>query len=675
MVLSGSESGRKVVADMKAKMMLVILGGCLFLTGVNWIKAENTGLLSVENKYIKIFMNNGPEETGRFAVDVTKGDPIREDDDSKPLIYGRPIPWTSFTTIQINGINYVFGNPTKKRPGAGLSGGEILEAPTRVDQKLVMKCKYDSVIVEQSLDIVRSPSTGVQDNARIKYHFKNQGPDPVKVGLRALLDTMVGNNDGAPFRLGDQEITAEYSRRGNEVPDFWQAFDSLAKPAVIAQGTLKGENITTPDRIVYTNWGKAADFPWDFPVEPGQDFLRQDEDELDSAVVMFWEPRELLPDGEFEISIYYGLGGITVSPGKTFLGISAPAEVLYSNTQPRNYTIMMYLEHHGEGLAKNVKIKLELPKGLEAISGATTINLPELLPEVTKQYTWEIRPNGASWGETSFQIKVSGDNLEANQVTRKIKIIGPPVIVGNVTFPELKVIKNTWDPNPLAITVNIKNVGASTAYNLKATLTEFSGTQLVDGETPAKFLTDLDAKTETKTTWQITPLNGFKTGKLNVMISGNGITPVSLTGEIAIPKLTCQIAFAVPGKIKRNRPFYLELMAYNLTDISKFRVNLKYDPGQLQLIYVSRGTFSVEGKSLGPWSGGVIDHLAGKVTNINGSRKNPFSGEIVSLLRLNFIAIGSGEGQVRLENLTLFDSKGTELSHIYTDTKYRIEEE
>ncbi|HEX3046113.1 MAG TPA: cohesin domain-containing protein [Bacillota bacterium] len=659
---------------MKTKLMLAILGCGLIFTAVTFLKAEDTRLLSIENKYIKIFMNNSPEETGRFAVDVTKGDQTRDDDDSKPLIYGRPIPWTSFTTIQINGINYVFGNPTKKRPGAGLPGGEIIEPPTISDQKLVMKCKYGSVIVEQCLDIVRSPTTGVQDNARIKYHFKNEGLVPVKMGTRALLDTMVGNNDGAPYRLGNQEITTESSYGRNEVSDFWQAFDSLAKPAVIAQGTLKGEDITTPDRIVYTNWGKAADYPWDFPVEPGQDFLRQDEDELDSAVVMFWEPRELGPNAEFELIIYYGLGGITVSPGKTFLGISAPAEVQYSNTLPRNYTIIMYLEHHGEGLAKNVNINLALPKGLEVVSGSTAITLPELLPEVTKQFSWEIRPDGAAWGAASFQIKVSGDNLEANQVTRKVKIIGPPVITGNVTFPALKVIKNTWDPDPLAVAVNIKNIGDSGAYNLTANLAELTGFKLVEGETPVKLLTDLDSKKETGLSWRMAPLNGFKQGKLQVMISGNGFTPITLTGEINIPQLSTRVAFSVPGKIKRNRPFYLELMAYNLTDVAKFTANLKYDPQQLQFVYVSRGTFSVEGKSLGSWSGGVIDHQAGKVTNINCVRKNPYSGETVSLFRLNFIAIGSGEGQVGLEDLTMLDSKGVELSHIYTDTKYQIEE-
>ena len=64
---------------MKLKVCLIIL---LALIGYQTIcLADNSELLSLENKYIKLFMNNGPDETGRFAVDVTLGDPGRQDDD------------------------------------------------------------------------------------------------------------------------------------------------------------------------------------------------------------------------------------------------------------------------------------------------------------------------------------------------------------------------------------------------------------------------------------------------------------------------------------------------------------------------------------------------------------------------------------------------------------------
>jgi hypothetical protein len=656
-------------------MLAFFLLICFWITAETFIRAENTDLLSIENKYIKIFINNSGEETGRFAVDVTKGDPARDDDDNKPLIYGRPKPWTSFTTIRIDGKNFVFGKATGKRPGAGVLDGEIVEPPKIDNNTLRMKCQYNSIIVTQSLDIVRSPSTGALDTARIKYHIRNEGAVPAEVGLRTLIDTMVGNNDGAPFRMGNQTITSEYRCRGTEIPDFWQAFDSLTQPAVIAQGTLKGGEITPPNRIDFTNWGKAADNPWDFPVEPGQNFLRLEEDELDSAVVMFWEPRMVSPGGEYNVIVYYGLGGITLSPGSTFLGISAPAEVYHNSAQSNTYTVIMYLEHHGENMARNVQIRLILPEGLDCVSKTASITLPELIPEVTKQFSWEIRPNGKFNGETSFQVKVTGDNLVANQVARKIKIIGPPVITGNIIIPVIKVAKNQWEPYPVKISAHLKNLGESNAYHIKATLTGSFGVELAEGESAEKPLISLDGKQETTISWQMTPLHGFDQGKIKILVSGDDISPLALTGEISIPPLQSQLAFSIPEHIKRNRPFSVELIAYNLTGVHQFHINLKYNPEQLQLIHISRGTFLVDGKKLLPWVSGTIDAQNGLVTNIRCYRDTPFTGEKTTLFRLNFIAIGSGEGRIQLEELKLMDAKSIEITNHFTNQKYRIEEE
>jgi len=451
---------------MKLKYILgmAIIGYLLLGTAV-WAGTDD--LLSLENKYIKVFINNSGEETGRFAVDVTGGDPARSDDDNKPLIYGHPKPWTSFTTLRIAGINYVFGKASNKRSGNGLAGGAIIEPPQIADDRLTMKCKYGAVEVEQLLDIARSPSTGALDTARIRYVIRNTGDASVEVGLRTLLDTMVGDNDGAPFRIGAKAVTTDYSVTDKESPDFWQAFDSLAKPAVIAQGTLKGGDVTTPDRLIFTNWGKAADNPWDIPIEAGADFTRLGEDELDSAVAMYWNPRILKPGEQSGITVYYGLGGITFATGKTFLGITAPAEVQYSINGTRSYTVMMYLEHRGEAKAENVKINLVLPKGLECSSGKTVITLPELIPGVTKQFSWEIKPNGLAQGDTSFQIKVGGEHLESNLVTRKIKIVGPPELSTAIDLPILKVMDNHWSPNPAELTVKIKNTGESATSDLK----------------------------------------------------------------------------------------------------------------------------------------------------------------------------------------------------------------
>lgn len=661
-------------AKMRLKVILGIAFLGLFLMSV-MVMAASDDLLSIENKYIKIYVNNTNDDTGRFAVDVTGGDPSRTDDDGKTLIYGHPKPWTSFTTMRINGMNYCFGKATKKRSGVGLPGGQIISPPKVEENRLTMKCKYGAVEVEQLLDIARSPSTGALDTARIRYIIVNTGNDPAEVGLRTLFDTMVGDNDGAPFRIGDKAVTHDYSCNNNEIPDFWQAFDSLAKPAVIAQGTLKGGDVTPPDRLIFTNWGKAADNPWNFQVDSNADFTRLGEDELDSAVAMYWDPRILKPGEQRIITSYYGIGGITFSPGKTFLGISAPAEVQYSEGESRSYTIMMYLEHHGEVKAENVKINLGLPQGLECTSGATSLSIPELVPGLTKQFSWEIRPNGKYQGDTNFQIKVNGEHLESNVVTRKIRIIGPPEIKGIVNIPPLKVVNNNWDPYPLAVTVNIKNTGESDADDLKATFMGESGVTLAPGECNEKYLLSLERKAETTATWRLIPSGDGTTGQFKIIINGTGFKPVTLDSKLDIPQLTAKLSFNSSDEWKVGHVVGLNLFAYNLKNPGQFHATIKYNPEQLKLVYISRGTFLVENDHLSEWQSGVIDYQNGRVTGITGTRTGPLQSNEVTLFRLNFIVIGNGNGEVDLENIKILNASGNELNCEFTPLKYQIEEE
>ena len=659
---------------MRLKVTLGITFLGLFLMSVMAVAASDD-LLSIKNKYIKIYVNNTDDDTGRFAVDVTGGDSSRTDDDGKALIYGHPKPWTSFTTLRINGMNYVFGKTSKKRSGYGLPDGQITQAPRIDGNCITMKCTYGAVEVEQSLDIARSPSTGALDTARIKYVIVNKGDAPVLVGLRTLLDTMLGDNDGAPFRIGDKAVTTDSLFNSNDMPDFWQAFDSLTKPAVIAQGTLKGGDITTPDRLIFTNWGKAADNPWDFQVDPNADFTRLGEDELDSVVAMYWDPRTLNPGGQLSITIYYGLGGITFAPGKTFLGISAPAEVQYSINQPRKYTIMMYLEHRGEVKAENVKISLNLPKGLDCLAGKPTIIVPELIPGVTKQFSWEIEPNGDYQGVTSFQITVSGNHLESNAVTRKIKIIGPPVLNATINLPTLKVVSNKWNPYPAMVTANIKNIGESAVYDLKATLVSEAGVTLAAGECNDKYLLNLDGKAETNATWWLVPTGESKTGTFKILVTGTNIKPVTLNAQLEVPVLTAKLSFAGPDNWTIGHVVELSLCAYNLHDPGKFNANVIFDPKQLKLVYISRGTFLVEDNELAQWQSGLIDNEAGRAAEVGGTRTKPLSSDEVTLFRLNFIVIGTGTGKVDLENLKFLNTDGNEFHCEFIPFQYTIKEE
>lgn len=634
---------------------------------------QNNDLLSIENKFIKIFINQSSEDTGRFAVDVTEGDVERKDDDNKALIYGRPKPWTSYTTVRVNGNNYVFGKTTTKRAGAGLAQGEIVEAPHLEDGRIIMKCSYGSVLVEQALDIVTSPTTGAKDTARIKYTIINQGDEPAAVGLRTVLDTMLGNNDGAPFRVGEQEITYDFAMKAEDYPDFWQAFDSFEQPSVIAQGTLRGGDVTPPDRFAITNWGNAADHSWELPIQPGREFVRAGEAELDSAVVMFWLPRQLEAGGTYSVVIYYGLGGITFAPGNTFLGISAPAQVEYGGEKSRSYTVVTYMSHQGEANAKDVHVYLDLPLGLELVKGKLDNVIEELAPGVTRQFSWQIRATGKYFGDTSFRLRVVGDGLESNEVTRKINIKQPLVIQATMNVPKLKLEQNRWNPDPLTVKVNVKNLDERIADDVVLKFMPLEGFELAQGEVAERPLVDLPPGQQETVSWKVRPVRGFKTGEFKVRLEGPNIALMDIPGKIAIPRLPFVLEFNQPQQLQQGQVFSVDLVAYNLYDAARFELDVKYDPSLLRLVYVSRGTMLVEEEVLSPWYNGVIDSNKGLLKDVQGSRSTVFSGQKSTLCRLDFVALAEGEGILELPKIKVFDLEGKELPNEFSPVKYKIE--
>src|SRR5690606_38616703 len=111
--------------------------------------------LVMENEFISIIVNARSEDTARFSVNTKGGDPARVGDEEKPLIYGTeraPGPWTSYTTVRIDGRDYVFGGPTGKRAGRLGLFGEMVTAPyVHEDREIRAAWRMEDIVVTQIL--------------------------------------------------------------------------------------------------------------------------------------------------------------------------------------------------------------------------------------------------------------------------------------------------------------------------------------------------------------------------------------------------------------------------------------------------------------------------------------------------------------------------------------------
>jgi len=404
----------------------IIVVATLLLFAHPLFSASNLVPVAMANEFIRVVVNPGPDEAGRFSIRTTGGDPSRPESSNQHLIFGGNAPWTSYTTVLIDGEKYVFGGHTQRRAGKIAQYGQQVTPPSVKGDKLTCSYQFGDVVVTQELSFVRGLSTRVLDSVGISYIISNHGTAAHQVGLRIMLDTMCGSNDGAPFRIGAQAITLATIMAGHEVPDYWQAFDSLSSPTVVCQGSLRGGNITPPNKVVLADWGTLADDAWEPILTAGQGFIRKGETELDTAAALFWNPVPVEAGQSTGYLTDFGVGDVRMKAGNLTLGLTAPAESAFAHERTESFTITGYLQNTGGYAARDVTLKLMLPVGLSLMSGsALQDNFDNLPPNAMRQESWVVRPNGKKGGKLNIKLAVTSTNLEDNVVERAIQVEVP----------------------------------------------------------------------------------------------------------------------------------------------------------------------------------------------------------------------------------------------------------
>lgn len=236
----------------------------------------------IANDYIEF----NTASNGHYTIGTIGGNPNSSTDDNKKMLFGHPGGGTSKTTIVVGeSINeFTSSNVTYDADGS----------------KSVSKASYDGVDVTQELSIIENSSTGRDDVVKIKYIVKNDTEYAKQVGIRIMMDTMLGGNDAAPFRVNGSDVTTETVYSGSNIPQIWQAFDSATNPGVVAQGTFYKSGDRKPDKVQFTNWGNVTSTLWDYVTQPGRS-------NGDSAVSITWN-KDTFTSGETrEFVTYYGL--------------------------------------------------------------------------------------------------------------------------------------------------------------------------------------------------------------------------------------------------------------------------------------------------------------------------------------------------------------------------------
>ncbi len=355
--------------------------------------------VSIENPYIKIIVAG----EGTMNMGTTGGAPDVSGDENKRLLYGYPEPnRTSFPSARI-----IKGDKTID---VRLDDLDPALGPQVQGDTIVTRWEVEGVIIIQTIGFFSNPYSGRPDMARISYMVRNVSGGDLSAGVRTMLDTMVADNDYAPFFMpGPGQTDREMSFTGGSVPDYFKVYESpsFSEQAMRGMGFLRGFGLTTPDRFAIATWknspGSGAGIlytTWDYEITPGAAVG-------DSTVAYWWNPRSLSNGSEYTVSTAYGLAGpaggsITLEAPASVTCTTGPFDVVLTVTN----TSLEVLRGGAATLAGGVPARL--------VPGQSpTQPIGDLAPGQSAVRTWQVEIGAWDAGLVTLVGSVTFENLPA----------------------------------------------------------------------------------------------------------------------------------------------------------------------------------------------------------------------------------------------------------------------
>ena len=237
-----------------------------------------------------------------------------------------------------------------------------------------------------------------------------------------MMDTMLGSNDAAPFRVpGVGDVTRETEFAGDDIPQYWQAFDSLASPNVVSYGNFISGAIR-PAKVQFTNWRNVYSNRWNYIVSPGSS-------NGDSAVSIIWE-RYLAPGMEETYVTRYGLSELLQDLRPPLSVTVAADSMIQVDSAAKDYVpylITAYIQNTGDAAAVNAVCNISLPTDLRLQPGdSLSVPLGDIavgdLKKVEKKVY--VKEKAGSDRNVSYSITVSADNCLAKTLRKELVIPG-----------------------------------------------------------------------------------------------------------------------------------------------------------------------------------------------------------------------------------------------------------
>jgi hypothetical protein len=352
------------------------------------------------------------DSTGSFAIGASPDSTGNATPNSWNLSYRWPdASSTSYTTIRIDGADYVYG----------VSGNQR-EAPTKINARTNRSSwQIGDIEVTQTLQIGSNSQTGQKDAAIIAYTLRNTGGSPRSVGTRVMIDTEINQSDGFPFRVpGSGIISNETEFTGTLVPDTVLAAATPTTDKYVTASVLKSGGATAPDRLVLASWSNLSLNSYDYTVDPAVSLTD------DSAYALYWNPKPLGSGESRTFVTLYGIGQATVNPAAPLaLSVRGPAALgrTWNDYTPNPFDITATISNTGTSSTAGTQLSLNLPAGLQLVSGSATQTIGNLAAGKEQQVSWRVRaPLQHTRATLSYSVAASATGVAAKTVSRSITL-------------------------------------------------------------------------------------------------------------------------------------------------------------------------------------------------------------------------------------------------------------
>lgn len=144
--------------------------------------------------------------------------------------------------------------------------------------------------ITEEFSFMSSSGSGTTDSVRITLTLKNVSGNPVKLGVRYLFDTYLGESHNHHFKTDILEnMVNETVIHKESMIKYWIS-QNIKKENTGLQVITGVSSVTAPDKIVFANWKRLNDTTWTYLSSDTRDFSSRPYSINDSAACHYYDP-------------------------------------------------------------------------------------------------------------------------------------------------------------------------------------------------------------------------------------------------------------------------------------------------------------------------------------------------------------------------------------------------